>query len=93
MGRGLSSRYTNAGDLPSWVNDVDPLQVERSKVTLKNALRQKYGDNTEAKVACLNRLKERVKNGLKKLSPVQAIALTEVLSDLVLNGKIKEANP
>jgi len=86
-GRGLPSRLTNAS-LPKWVGEVDPSEVLISKAGLELALQQKYGDNMEAKIAFLQRLKERVKGRLERVSPTQAVALTQVLSDLVLNQKI-----
>jgi len=79
----------NASDLPNWVESVDREKVEESKVGLQNALQKLYGDDAEKKIAWLNRLKGRVENGFDSLSPIQIVALTEVLSDLVLN-EIKE---
>ena len=73
LGRGLPSR----------------LQVQISKVSLEMVLRQKHGDNTEAKIAFLKHLKERVENGLEVLSHVQAVALTEVLNELLRAISIK----
>ena len=90
---GSLRRERKVPDLPSWVGDVDHHEVQISKVSLRRALDQRYGKDIKAKFDSLQRLKKRVEEGLETLTPVQAVALTEVLSDLVLNRKIKEANP
>lgn len=81
-----------ASGLPKWVGEVDRSEVQISTAGLEIALERRYGDNVEAKIVFLQRLKERVKAGLEKLSPAQAVALTEVLSNLVLNSKVVGAD-
>jgi len=89
LGRGLPNRITraNTSDLPNWVGEVDRGAVEESKLSLRRALEKLHPNNLEAQISWLQAVKSRVEHGLDALSPVQTVALTEVLSDLVLNQK------
>ena len=71
-------------DLPANFNlDV----AVKSRDGLKSALQKKYGDDTKAKIASLNRLATKVKNGKEKMTVEERVALFQVLADLRINGK------
>ena len=64
--------------------EVDRILVDFSKESLKRVLQEEFGGDTEAKIAWLDRIVERVKTGYvpKNMVAADHMALFEVLKEL-----------
>jgi len=84
----VTARMQVPHDLP---RNVDLVLVADSKLALKRALRKKHGDDVIGKLATLQRLVERVKNGdaPRGMDVADRVALFQVL----IEHRIRKAEP